>query len=614
MPKPHPRAFRTIFALFLALALSAVFTSSAQSTELAQIAKSLDGQISIRLPAGWQSRDAAAPIFSTVLAFGDSADALQNVIDSLTATTTMTAAHMNGIIGIVQPGLLSGLSGDLAVSTLLNAMLTNIQQTGGTIVQQQSTMIANQYPGSIAIVKVTSENAAGLVGVFQTGAGIVEFTMGASPAINFDSNQEMFFNMLDSISIPAETGNLMPPPVQPTVASVNPPINQTGQGTVVAGASGTFSLRLPQGYVSAPITVASFADTLAYGDSAATEQTVADLFVSGKNPGSFSGIAGIVGAIDASLLNGQAPANLAAPLMQSMLAAIVQTGSVTIVQQPQAHTFGGQYDGQLAELNLGYLGVVYTDAHLLVVLVLSDNVATNRAQMTALLDSIRIPAEAANAPVPTQVAPQPTLAAPAELHTLRSGDNQVSLVIPLNWNVLDHVADGSILTYGNSPDAAMSRLYSVKPAFATETVISGLGGVVVLYPMSQFGIDPAKPDLTALMKRALSNLQGYTVEQIARPLDGTPNALYAIINGTEHGYLALIPFGDQIAYVTATSSGAGDTFAANADALLEIIKSVHVPAAAEPTPEPTASGLGGLGGLSETEATPEATAAGLGGL
>jgi hypothetical protein len=180
------------------------------------------------------------------------------------------------------------------------------------------------------------------------------------------------------------------------------------------------------------------------------------------------------------------------------------------------------------------------------------------------------------------------------------------------------MADANILAFGDSPAAAMSRLFSAKPDLATETPISGNGGLIILYPMSQFGIDPANPDLSALMSRALGNLAGYTIVQAAQPLEGSPNALYAVISGAEHGYLTLIPFGDQIAYVTATSATT-DIFEQAETALLAIVESVRVPAEPEPTPAPTAAGLGGLGGLSgeaTPEATPEVTAtpAGLGGL
>lgn len=79
---------------------------------------------------------------------------------------------------------------------------------------------------------------------------------------------------------------------------------------------------------------------------------------------------------------------------------------------------------------------------------------------------------------------------------------------------------------------------------------------------------------------------------------------YALIKGTEQGYLALMAFGDQIAYVTATGTPnlwtpvlATDMFATSS--------SVRVPAEAE---APAGGGLGSLGAM------PTPTPAGLGGL
>ena len=299
--------------------------------------------------------------------------------------------------------------------------------------------------------------------------------------------------------------------------------------------------------------------------------------------------------------------------MQQILGSL--TTDVTVTQPSQAHTFGGQYPGELALLNRGMIGVLRSQDQLLLVILISDDIATNQAAMTNLLESIRMPAEANQpAPLPTQATvptaqppqPQPTQSSGDTAQTYRSSDNQVSLVLPGPGTVLDHMADQNILAYGENDAAAQSRLYSVNPDLAPQTPISGTGGVIILYPMSRFQIDPQNPDLSGLMERALGGLTGYTVEQTAQPLAG--GGLYAVIaSGTERGYLALIPFGDQIAYVTATTTP--DRFGSDNEVLLlNIVKSVRVPAASEK------GGLGGLGGLDATpEATPEAQS-GLSGL
>lgn len=602
------RVSRLFLVLFIVVALGAVYSSDAQSTPLTQVARTLDGQISIRLPSGWQSRDAAASVLTSVLTFGDNADSLQAIVDSLRGSASRTGVGMNGAIGILNPQLIAGLSTDLAISTMLNAMISDAQLAGARVIEQQSILIGGLYPGSIAVVSAST--AKGIIGVFQAGANIVEFQIGAAPERNFDANRQMFIDMMNSIRLPAETGSPLPPTAAIATAipvQVNP---VEIQGAVVASARGMFSFLLPEGWSHQALTMAGFGDVTVLGSDTTAMNAVVSLIINQQEPDAFEGVAGLIGMVDLTQLVGQSLDSLVTPLMQEMMTSI-QSPGVQVTQPPQAHTFGGQYAGELAVTNIGYIGVMRSDRQLLVVLMLSSDVDADSDVINAMLESIRIPAAAGEQPVivPTQPVPM------TETAVVRSGDLRVSLHMSPAWVLLDYVADANILAFGDSDAAAQSRLFSAKPDLATETAITGNGGLIILYPMSQFGIDPANPDLSALMTRALGNLPGYTVEQAAAPLEGIPNALYAIISGTEHGYLALLPFDDQIAYVTAT--GTQNTFAASADLLLAIVESVRVPAELEPTPAPTAAGLGGLGGLdaeATPEVTPEATAAGLSGL
>ncbi len=608
MVQRTPRSLHLALVLLLIL-VSTVLPASAQSTQLTQIAQTLDGQISMRLPANWMSRNAAQSNFTSLLAFGDTATSLQNMIDSLTNPATTTAPGINGIVGIFTPQLLVGLPADMSISTLLNSMINSAQQAGGTVLEQQSLMIGGLYPGSIALVSVPGEQAKGYLGVFQAGANIAEFTIGASPLATFDANQQTIIDMINSIRIPAENGSSLPPTaVLATPIPVNPnPQPPVGGGGVVASDTGIFSIRLPQDWTSQAEMVDSFADATVFGDSQASVQAVIDMIINGSDVNyNVTGIGGFVGAL---ALGGQAPDALVTPLMTQILNSF--TGNVTVVQPAQAHTFGGQYPGELAQLNRGYVAVMHSSDQLLLAILVSDNMDANQAQLTNLLETISIPAEQGqqqqNQPA-TPVPPQPTQSVARVPQTFRSSDNQVSLVLPGAGVVLDHIADQQVLAYGDSDAAAQSRLYSAKPDLAPLTPLSGSGGLLIIYPMDRFGIDPQNPDLAPLMERALGGLTGYTVEQASQPLDG--GGVYAVIASSgERGYLALIPFGDQIAYVTSTTTPAD--FDANSAILLDIVKSVRIPAVSEE------SGLGGLGGLdSAAEATPEATEApsGLSGL
>ena len=587
------RAFRFFLTLLLVLIISTLTVVSAQSTSLTQTAQTLDGQISIHLPQNWMSRDAAAPGLTSAIAFGDTAESLQAMIDSLRGVEVATAVRMNGVVGIVDPQPLAGLSSELAISTMLNAMISNVQMGGGQVVEQQSIMLGELYPASVAVVTIGGSEAKGIVGVFQAGANIVQFTIGASPERNFDPNREMFIDMMNSIRVPGEADTVL----APTAAiATSIPVQPTGDSGQVASPTGLFSVSLPEGWVQQSFTLTGFIDMVAFGTTQGNVQGIITAFTSGGEMDNFDGIAGFIGVVDITDVAGQALNTLVSPLMQQILVSI-ENDAVETIEAPAAHTFGGQFEGQLALLNIGYIAVLHTDEQLLVGVIMSNDVDSNRTTMSGILESVHIPAASGE--------PQLTLpvegVSPAPLHILRSSDGQVSLEIPENWTVLDHVADDNILAYGEDGDAAQSRLYSANPELAPEMPISGTGGLIILYPMSQFDIDPQEPDLAPLMERALGGLQGYTVEQAAEELEG--GGLYAVISGAERGYLALLPFGEQIAYVTATGTQA--TFEANQASLLDVVHSIQIPAAAEE------SGLGGLGGL-DTEATEEP--AGLGGL
>ena len=250
MSQRTPRSLSVALVLLLIL-VSAVIPASAQSTQLTQVAQSLDGQISIRMPANWMARDAAQSNFTSLLAFGDTATSLQAVIDSLANPATTPTTGINGIVGIFTPQLLVGLPSDMSISTLLNSMINSAQQAGGTVLQQQSLMIGGQYPGSIALVSVPGEQAKGYFGVFQAGANIAEFTFGASPEATFDANQQLIIDMINSIRIPAENGSSLPPTaVIATPIPVNPNPQPVGEGGVTASANGIFSIQLPQSWTS----------------------------------------------------------------------------------------------------------------------------------------------------------------------------------------------------------------------------------------------------------------------------------------------------------------------------------------------------------------------------
>ena len=587
----------TIVFILLLFPLGALH---AQTSDLPVVAQSLDGAISVRLPQNWMSRDAAAPIFTDVLVFGDSAASVQNVVDALRGASTATAG-LSGTVGIVTPQLVSGLPADLAVSTLLNALITDTQNTGGQLLEQQSIMIGGVYPGTVAVVTVPGAGAKGLVGVFQAGGSIVEFSIGASPEAAFDANRQMFIDLMNSIRVPGEAGTVQQPTTVLATAIPAPADQPASSEPLARSESGLFSLRLPDGWPHQTLTIDGFSDTLAFGSAPETMQAIVDLVVGSGAVTTFAGIGGLIGAVDPAQIAGQPSDAVVSELMQGLVTSVASPG-VDVITQPQPHTFGGQYAGQLTTLNIGYLAVLQAADRVLVAMLVTDDLEANRATMEGMLESIRLPAETG---AETPAVSVPAAAAPVANQLVRSSDDQLSLELPGDWNFSDRVADAQIFAYGDSEAAAQSRLASARPDLAEAAAISGNGGLVILYPMDRFGIDPQSPDLTALMQQALGQLPGYTGAHAPQALAGHEAGLVATIAGAERGFLALIPFGDQIAYVTATGTAA--TFDGARATLFEVLQSVHIPAAVEESGQ----GLGGLGGL-DAAVTP--TAAGLGGL
>lgn len=384
--------------------------------------------------------------------------------------------------------------------------------------------------------------------------------------------------------------------------------------------NGDFSVRLPADWVAQEIdNVPDYSDAFAFASSQQDLQDAINLLVFGSIPNQLPHMSGMIGVLDPGQIGTQGVNLMVTPVLQFLVGQL-QTQGVQVLGTAQSVTFGGLYPGQVVDTTFGSVAVMHSEDRLLIALILTEDTAADLDAIDAILNSIRIPPEstapATPEPVPSEevapVTPEPAPSeevAPAAPLTVRSSDMRTSLVIPEDWTLLDNIADQNILAYGDSVAAAQSRLYAAKPDLAPDTAITGDGGLVILYAMSQFGIDPAAPDFAPLMERALAGLTGYTVEQAPAPLGS--GGLVAVISGAETGYLALIPFGDQFAYVTATSA-TGDQFEQDEAALLAILESVRIPAEPEATPTPAPSGLGGLGGLAES--TPEPTPSGLGGL
>ena len=381
-------------------------------------------------------------------------------------------------------------------------------------------------------------------------------------------------------------------------------------------------------------------DYLAFGDSAAlVERTL--LTLGGETPeGAATGIGGW-----AAMLN-QAFWRINAPSPSEQISAFLQASMVAsdVVGQ-QAITIGGLYPGAVvlavdrASDTEGYVGAVQVGEQDVLVFIIgagpSREFAANDALIQAIIQSIRAPAETgaqtSTVVVPAftpagQAAPTAPPLTTAAGQTGVSGDliayamdgGVASIALPENWIVYDFLANENVFAYGESDEAALSRLATARPDLVSNAPLTGLGGLVILYDPVEAGIDPAAPDLAPVLDSLTSRLRGQGYEILEPGTDftvGGHTGRFAVVRGTEYGYVALILYDGKLAFVTAT--GMPDTFETNAGLFDRVIASLHVPAEQSPaagTQATPSGGIGGLGGTPEVSEKTPTPVPGIGGL
>lgn len=407
---------------------------------------------------------------------------------------------------------------------------------------------------------------------------------------------------------------------------------------LVASTDMAVSVRLPAGYVFSTLPANDIYSTIFIWaeNSNLLERATQSFYLGGGTP---SGNFGMIVVVSPNLWTALNPSSDDA--LTQLLQAIVDNPAAPLtINQQGSYRLGGLYDAYLLDATSdaidrrSYVGGFATNGNIALITLNTSPASAFESQISLLEsigETIRVPAEAGAStsgtslatPTPGQVedlpTPLPDDTVVADTVFLATADDLLSIVLPENWITHDLLQDENIFAYGESDGAGLSRLAQARPDLVTDTEskLQDTGGLVILYAKADFGLDADETNLTPLMEQLTQNLiaGGFEIVEQPAPLgDDDASGVYVVVRGAEHGFIALVPFGDQIAYITATSAG-GD-FEQDRDFLMSIVRSVSVPAA-EPEPEvteaPRTGGLGGLGGLQQ-QATATPTAAGLGGL
>lgn len=395
------------------------------------------------------------------------------------------------------------------------------------------------------------------------------------------------------------------PPAQPPVAR--------GNEQIAAPTTLSFSVRLPAGWGFQTLPGNSVYSTqLAIGDSAASLLAASQAITIGQMQANASGLLGGVLQANPTFWRRYAPdAAAALPLLlQAVLMSYQveqQVGGLgtyqgTIVTVSEPITGGRGYVAGFTANNEAIIAAVFA--------VPGNAFEQHQQVMLDIIESIRVPAENGAITQPEPLGQGQGRGRERPLTLFNAGEGRLSIMLPDDYHIVDHVAQENIIAWGDEENAALSRLGAVR-ADLVERVIppEDVGGVVVLYTLESLDLTPETLDLAALMTNVLNGLEntGYTIEQPAEAFTaGESDGLFAVVRGAEHGYLALVHFDDKIAYITA--SVANNRFDDFSEMLSQIFRSVRVPA--EEAPPQGRQGLGGLGGQNPLQPPPP----GLGGL
>lgn len=235
--------------------------------------------------------------------------------------------------------------------------------------------------------------------------------------------------------------------------------------------------------------------------------------------------------------------------------------------------------------------------------------------LTAILDSVSAPAEAATTPPNnggtglggglggTGLVSGES----ADKTFVTSDDGSLSILLPKDWVFEDQLATNGLFIFGETQAEAENRAtFWLSNELVT---VAGSGGFVAEIEWSSISADAQTFDLNAGLTAFLSNLGHSEAEEFQEvTIGGQTPAVYTVLTyPSQKTFVALIAFDLKLGIVATSAPNA--TFDENRNLLLEVMQSVSIPAGQPPTTGPGTTGLGGTGLGGGTASTGQTVAA-----
>lgn len=570
-----------LLVVVLSLTLMAPSVVLAQDPALTQIARTNDGNLSVRLPESWvyfdDSGDQALALFSTLLFFGEN----QREVDarlSINRSATGRVEGLGGVVGIVDSTLYQQLVGAAPdARSVLQLSIDGNVSLGATATPIESFETISYGTGYYSVIDTSNLVNEIFLGVtFETELGVVLMGVSGSPT-TYDPNLDLLTAIVDSVRVPAESalgtgssgtglGSDDPPP----------PPGDLVADTVVRGGNNEVSIWLPSDWVTNDM-LNTPDRTFVFAESqAALDTRTQDLMGDDDVPVVGMGGAFLLLNLDDILgADTPIPAGFATDVLRELESEFTAEGGRTIGEYGEINNQIGEGTYVLFEDSTGEIGaaavrIFNQPRQLAFIIVSSDDGAEFQANAEFagnVIGSLSIPAQAddlTNATAPDasgeEIGDAPALpglggqdspsgpglpgmggAPPVNLpQTITNSANTFAFGVPQGWAV----------SLGAAPQGYSELLYfgvnlDVVAAFRDGTAQNGPAGAYLMQPRTN--LDPnGTMNIEQLYDQVFGSATFSTIAAQTGQVNGVPARWAEGTLGNMHGYWVVIAYPDQV--------------------------------------------------------------------